>query len=331
MNHKLTELSNVKEMSRNGGPVSAAEWRPPANAVGSKAGSNSGNIPNVPNACYILVVGETGTGKSTLINTIVNCFRGGNLENLPHNIKVAIPTRFLKGTEPESTNNSELNVHNVTQSMTVKATAYHVKVPNVGDFVVVDTPGLGDTAGVEQDERNIGVILDAANSCPHLNAIILVGNATNARFGLNVQATMTRLSGTIPDVALENMNYVLTMAQHPSEGNFKVEMAPFQPINVAYMNSAFFSSDPREWSPYSLKEVHQKNWRASMWVIRELFEEIKKLNPVGTGPFALMREQRDHVKHKLHESRLEIEKLQTVQNDILDIEALIRKHKEDER
>jgi predicted GTPase len=122
------------------------------------------DIPNIPGAHYILVVGETGTGKSTFINTVINRFRGGNLTNPPTSMKIAIPNTIFKGTEAESHVHTERGAGkggNTTESQTVGAVGYILDALSLGlgTFVLVDTPGLGDTAGVLKDDQNVGTIL----------------------------------------------------------------------------------------------------------------------------------------------------------------------------
>ena len=293
--------------------------------------SSTIDIPEIPGAYYVLVVGETGAGKSTLVNTLVNYFRGGSLSC----IKVAVPTKFLQSTEPEAEQSTERSIHDNTESNTVGSVPYVLrKITNSTDlhkktFVIVDTPGLADTNGVDQDDINIGTILDAANRCPSLSAIILVANGTVARFGNNVKVTLSRLNGNIPDIALKNIVYVMTNSATKARSNFNVEGAPFAPKYVCYMNNSAFSSDPKEWSSHTMRYLVD-DWRASMYVVHELMKGIMQMGHIATDQFAQMKKQRDLVKFTLHEARCKVEELQVVQNDILDIEAKMRRAKEDQ-
>ena len=58
-----------------------------------------------------MLLGETGSGKSTLLNMLVNFFRGKPeaCTVLPKqkDLKVAVPTAYLKPTEPEGIGHSE--------------------------------------------------------------------------------------------------------------------------------------------------------------------------------------------------------------------------------
>ena len=87
----------------------------------------------------VLVIGETGSGKSTLINTLTNFFKGGTLDKM----KIAIPTRFF----PRSTErfqHSERSVTKTSESQTDECTQY--QFCNLAGRVtvnIIDSPGLG--------------------------------------------------------------------------------------------------------------------------------------------------------------------------------------------
>ncbi|XP_056316875.1 uncharacterized protein LOC130231551 isoform X2 [Danio aesculapii] len=84
----------------------------------------------------ILMVGETGTGKTTIINTMVNHLLGVKFED----------QEFYQITEEEEQQADQ------TQSQTSEITVYEVFVEeNPISLTIIDTPGYGDTRGHEKD------------------------------------------------------------------------------------------------------------------------------------------------------------------------------------
>ncbi|RGB32830.1 hypothetical protein C1646_743705 [Rhizophagus diaphanus] len=149
------------------------------NEINNRAGFNlSGQSPC---ACKILLLGGTGTGKSTIINMMANYFLGGTLENP----KVVIPTKYFKVTENAfGRNDTEAKVGDVTRSQTTKCCNYEFKHPeNTScNFVFIDTPGMSDTNGIEQDDKNIQEIINTAIDAGSLTAIIIIASDCQLEF-----------------------------------------------------------------------------------------------------------------------------------------------------
>jgi ribosome biogenesis GTPase A len=131
----------------------------------------------------ILVIGETGAGKSTFINITANYFLHGTLDNL----LIAVPNKFHKEINygGHVQEHSERDYNAESESQTDKTTEYSfLKLDNAHKFIFIDTPGLGDTRGTQQDDLNVDKILKAASSTPNLAAVVLIVNGTNARFNI---------------------------------------------------------------------------------------------------------------------------------------------------
>ena len=80
----------------------------------------SGPVLNAVYVYNVLLVGETGSGKTTLLNMLVNYFRGKPeaRTKLPdkQDLKLAVPTAYLKATEPEGAHQSERDVSDSKRS-----------------------------------------------------------------------------------------------------------------------------------------------------------------------------------------------------------------------
>ena len=81
------------------------------NASSAKSGGVTGLATAPKTGCInILLTGCSGSGKSTVINTLVNFFRNPRMHREfpgPEDLLLAIPTRYLEATEPEGRFSSE--------------------------------------------------------------------------------------------------------------------------------------------------------------------------------------------------------------------------------
>ena len=92
----------------------------------------------------LLVVGETGTGKSTLLNAMTNYLLGIKYDD-PVRAKIIIE-----------------NVQSISKSVTSTVTLYQIKSnPKIFPYPVrfIDTPGFGDTGGLKEDKNNANKLM----------------------------------------------------------------------------------------------------------------------------------------------------------------------------
>ncbi|XP_055355631.1 uncharacterized protein LOC129600966 [Paramacrobiotus metropolitanus] len=208
----------------------------------------------------VLVIGETGSGKSTLINYLTNYFKGGNIA-AP---RIAIPTEYYSK-PTEAYQYHEANVSNQTASQTEKCMDYDFE-SGTASYRFIDTPGMSDSRGVERDEKNIQQILQAAQSAGTLSAIVIVINGTQCRGTINLRNTLTRLRGITPNALTDNLIVVLTSCDST---NFKFKLMSLHPWtlkaeNIFAMNNAALSQDPLLMLEGDHRQVMEALWKKSM-------------------------------------------------------------------
>ncbi|XP_030635198.1 uncharacterized protein LOC115816381 [Chanos chanos] len=117
----------------------------------------------------ILILGETGTGKTTLVNTMVNHILGVKWED-----KI-----WFEITEEGD--------ENLAQSRTTSVIVYEVFVKeNPLSLTIIDTPGYGDTEGIEKDDQVTENLIKLFKDEDGVKEIDMVG--------LMVPASHTRLT-----------------------------------------------------------------------------------------------------------------------------------------
>jgi len=111
------------------------------------------------NLCHtILLIGETGSGKTTFINFLVNAI---------FKIEFSDDKRLILINE--KTNKSE------SESQTSDVNEYNIKTKDYPPLKIVDTPGFSDTKGIYADFENTKKIINyLIYKCKKLNAICFV-------------------------------------------------------------------------------------------------------------------------------------------------------------
>lgn len=150
-------------------------------------------------SCTVLLMGETGSGKSTFINYLASYFNGGKLKSP----KIVIPNRMYRVvTEKGYASHNETNLDDPTVSQTRKCTTYTFRKGSA-TYNFIDTPGLSDTTNSATrcvDNETVSTILKAAGQAGELQAIILIINGTTARVTVNLKNALQRIAGNYPDV-----------------------------------------------------------------------------------------------------------------------------------
>jgi GTPase SAR1 family protein len=139
--------------------------------------------PSTNEYINILLIGESGVGKSTFINAFANYLRFESLEAAQQGEPIVIiPVSFLMTVNDNfdervikfgSTDSNE-NHNDYGQSVTQRCKSYVFKISDEKKLRIIDTPGFGDTRGFDQDDFNMEEIFSFLNNLTYLNGICLL-------------------------------------------------------------------------------------------------------------------------------------------------------------
>ncbi|MGH0174015.1 UNVERIFIED_CONTAM: hypothetical protein FKN15_011400 [Acipenser sinensis] len=270
----------------------------------------------------IMVLGATGSGKATLINGMINFILGVEWED-----------DFRFKLIDEETNRSQAH------SQTSEITAYQIyhkegfKVPH--SLTIINTPGFGDTKGIQQDKlitEKIREFLSSPNGIDSIDAVCFVVQAALARlpptqryifdsilsmFGKdienNIQVLATFADGKAPAV-LHAIKAAGVPCPKSDEG---------VPVHFKFNNSVLFEPNAGD----SEDDFDRMFWKMGSSSMRNFFNN---LNRMETRSLQLTRE----VLAERKQLEVSVEGLQTMikvglskLDEIRETQAALERHK----
>jgi hypothetical protein len=158
----------------------------------------------------IILVGETGVGKTAFMSLLANVCAGRQIDEfrLEHN----------------TANESNLSK---SQSQTNEAVMYTFKRYDGCTLRILDTPGLCDTRGLEQDKKHKKSIAEAIKAkVQTLDGVIIMANGTVERVGPGVEYALHTLSTMFPRSIVDNIGFIFTNVPDALSFNFQSNTLP---------------------------------------------------------------------------------------------------------
>ncbi|CAF3032041.1 unnamed protein product [Rotaria sp. Silwood2] len=171
----------------------------------------------------ILLLGETGVGKSTFINAFANYLTFNTLEEaeigqrvvlIPVSFMITIGDNFeehiVKFGDIDDLKNEDFNHPGQSVTQHCKSYIFNLNDSDRRKLRIIDTPGFGDTRGIEQDDRNMEHILEYLSNFTHLNAICFLFKPNESKLNIYYRLCFTRLFSLLHQNNVNNVIFCFT-------------------------------------------------------------------------------------------------------------------------
>jgi len=255
----------------------------------------------------ILILGETGVGKSTWINAFVNYLTYSSLEEAMQSktLRCVIPCSFTTQIKDQSDSRGRL----VQKKIKIGSSANERDIPglsatkttlvyplDIGSTRVrlIDTPGIGDTGGVEQDSKNMADILCVLRSYSKLHGILILLKPNAPRLTVMFRFCIKQLLTHLHRNAANNIvfgftntrgsNYMPGDTFKPLEALLheykEVEMGLYEHNVYCFDSESFrYLAARKQGVDMGLLEDNERSWDRSVTECQRLVKHFQTLKP----------------------------------------------------
>ena len=262
---------------------------------------------------YILLLGQTGSGKTTLLNLIINFF-------------------FLNGQISGLDEIQEYVPHSARlKSDTKECTQYNLSkyVPSL-NCTIIDTPGLSDTGGKENDNSNKNKIVCMLKELPHINCIFVVLNGSVTRLSSGFEKALWDITDFLPKRVYHNMVVIFThqkLIDVNESLKEEIQKIVFPTENGHFgVNNKFgpLIETRRANKTYPQKEV--EGFEHSFKTLTEVFSTIIKFDQIPASEMIELSTLSEEFESKLIEYRKLVLKKEQTEIRVQQLEEWMRKN-----
>ena len=251
----------------------------------------------------ILLIGETGVGKSTLINMFSLYERFGSVEDaMLEESTLVIPVHFTFDRIKVNLGHDENECTDPINSATLGARTYSFKYTIDGHPVrtcFIDTPGMGDTRGTAQDSLNMKGIIHHISHYREIHGICFLLKPNESRFTLFFKYCIEMLLQHLHKNILENavICFTNTRCTNYKPGNTLSSLKKYLHDNgvgipLERRTVYCFESEPVRYLALrrqcgsidiaDLKTASAESWKRTYSELKRLLEHILTLKPHAT-------------------------------------------------
>ncbi len=269
----------------------------------------------------VLLVGETGVGKTSFLSLLANILEGRRPEEF---IQAHLQTNEAGGSH--------------AGSQTQKATVYEFQSRNGIIVRIMDTPGLADTRGLAMDELNKKSIAEAIqHHITSINAVIILANGTLARLGIATDYALTTLSAIFPRSLERNISFLFTNVNNPLQWNFQEDTIPQflrdadrftldNPFSMEMRLRALCEMPQKAAFVKRMKAAVSNTYTETIDELTSLFNWMNELEPQPTKEILTLYQQVQEIEMRIGDALASMEQDSTKRKQVELIQADVAKH-----
>lgn len=244
-------------------------------------------------ATKVLLIGETGSGKTSFLNLISNC-------------QFIQKHGFAKGSMRfhEFNDNGLENVSSrKLESKTSGAKLYNVELCEL-NLGVIDTPGFGDTRGLEEDKEHTKKIVEILKEEEYIHCVCLVINGRQCRMGATLRYVLTEIASILPRKILDNVIVVFTNTANPLDLNFdpnSLQEYFGRFIENPYCKFEKVKQMQGQLSAELIEQSLEKSFNETTAVLMDMCTIIKSFKLVHTDHFIALYQKKQEIEKKIME------------------------------